>query len=209
MTATDGQTDSSVSNLYVIIPDTEMFEPRCDKSEYIFFAVRYIFFSLLSSNVIGGECSCRAGTVWRCMWEVLGSNGVRLTVFVRLPSLQTRPVKLEREKFLLHSSPLTNLPTSWRIVLWAYLNIMWLFGTMMTVRVMTLFRTPYSFGSASNDVTSVMKMEVANCRETSITTSEVARYHTPSGWNCCTGLLIWSPLRCPFQYMSRVWFPAV
>jgi hypothetical protein len=49
MTATDGQTDNSVSNLYVIIADTKMFEARCDRSEYIFFAVRFIFFSLLSS----------------------------------------------------------------------------------------------------------------------------------------------------------------
>jgi hypothetical protein len=46
------------------------------------------------------------------MWEVQGSNGVRLTVFMVLPSHQTRTLKLERETFLLYSLPLTNLPTS-------------------------------------------------------------------------------------------------
>jgi hypothetical protein len=61
---------------------------------------------------------------------------------------------------------------------------------VMTVRVMALFRAPYSFGSASNDVTSAMKMEAANFCETSVTTSKVARCHAPSGRNCCTGLLI-------------------
>jgi len=78
MTATDGRTDSSISNLYVIIPDTEMFEARCDRSEYIFFAVRITFIRSLSSNVVGAECSCRAAAVWHCMWEVQGSNGVRM-----------------------------------------------------------------------------------------------------------------------------------
>ena len=45
MTRTDGRTYNSVSNLYVIIFQTEMFEACFDRSEYIFFAVRVIFFS--------------------------------------------------------------------------------------------------------------------------------------------------------------------
>jgi len=112
MTATDGRTNSSVSNLYVIIPDTEMFETRSDRSEYIFFAVRFTYFSSLSSNVFGTEYICRAGAVRHCVcvWEVQGSNGVRLRVFVVLLSPQTRPLKLEREQFLLRSSPLTFPP---------------------------------------------------------------------------------------------------
>jgi hypothetical protein len=107
MTETDGRTNSSVSNLYVIIPDTEMFEARCDRSEYIFFAVRFTFFSSLSSNAVGTECSCRAGAVRHCVWEVQGSNGVRLTVFVILPSLQTRPLKLNVNSsfYIPHHSP--------------------------------------------------------------------------------------------------------
>jgi hypothetical protein len=60
-----------------------MFEARCDRSEYIFFAVRFVFFSSLSSNVVGTECSRRAVAVWHCMWEVQGSNAVRLTDGIR------------------------------------------------------------------------------------------------------------------------------
>lgn len=78
MTATDGRTDrhSSVSNLYVIIPDTEMFEARCDRSEYIFFAFRFIFCSLLSSNVVGSVLNA---AVERVMFgNVCGRSRVRM-----------------------------------------------------------------------------------------------------------------------------------